>query len=172
MATLPTHAFVGCALVRLWPGETKGWPLYATAAALALLPDADVIGLQLGVEYGDPLGHRGLSHSLAFAACAGTVAAFALRRRPWAVPLVLVTATHGLLDALTNGGLGVAFFAPFSNERYFLPWRPLWVSPIGLSNFFCAQGADALITEALWVWLPLLLVLAVTAATRASPRSA
>jgi hypothetical protein len=32
-----------------------------------------------------------------------------------------VTASHGMLDAMTDGGLGVAFFAPFDNARYFFP---------------------------------------------------
>src|SRR6267378_8050335 len=41
----------------------------------------------------------------------------------------LATASHGLLDAMTNGGLGVAFFAPFCDTRYFLPWQPIVVSP-------------------------------------------
>jgi hypothetical protein len=35
--------------------------------------------------------------------------------------LFLATAGHGLLDAMTNGGLGLAFFSPFDNHRYFLP---------------------------------------------------
>jgi inner membrane protein len=29
------------------------------AVALAMLPDLDVIGFALGVQYGDPWGHRG-----------------------------------------------------------------------------------------------------------------
>ena len=45
---------------------------------------------------------------------------------------VAVVATHGLLDAMTDGGLGVALFWPFTHERYFLPWRPIPVAPIGL----------------------------------------
>jgi inner membrane protein len=64
-----------------------------------------------------------------------------------------ITATHPLLDALTDGGLGVALFAPFSPDRYFLPWRPIEVSPIGPS-FFSERGFHVLISEIRWVWLP------------------
>ena len=64
-----------------------------------------------------------------------------------------VTASHGVFDALTNGGRGIAFFAPFSNHRYFFPWRPIQVSPIGV-GFFSARGLLALASESLWIWLP------------------
>jgi len=64
-----------------------------------------------------------------------------------------VTASHGLLDALTNGGRGIAFFAPFSDHRYFFPWRPIQVSPIGV-GFFSARGLRVLASEAGWIWVP------------------
>lgn len=41
------------------------------------------------------------------------------------------TASHALLDMLTDGGLGVALFVPVSNARLFFPVRPIAVSPIG-----------------------------------------
>ena len=65
----------------------------------------------------------------------------------------VVTASHGALDAMTNGGLGIAFFAPFDNTRYFFPFRPVKVSPIGLS-FFSARGLDVIWSELLWLWVP------------------
>src|SRR5678815_3579050 len=64
-----------------------------------------------------------------------------------------VTASHGLLDALTNGGRGIGFFAPFSNHRYFFPWRPIQVSPIGV-GFFSPRGLRVLASEAGWIWVP------------------
>lgn len=72
--------------------------------------------------------------------------------------LFLVTASHGLLDALTDGGLGVAFFAPFDNHRYFLPWRPIRVSPIAMGRFFSGRGLAVLQSELLWIWLPSMLL--------------
>jgi inner membrane protein len=68
--------------------------------------------------------------------------------------LFLAAASHGLLDAMTNGGLGVAFFAPFDNTRYFLAWRPIEVSPVSFSRFFSGQGAAVLLNEFLWIWIP------------------
>jgi inner membrane protein len=65
----------------------------------------------------------------------------------------LITASHGVLDALTDGGLGVAFFAPFTARRYFFPWRPIEVSPIGL-GLFSERGAEVFASEFVWVWLP------------------
>jgi membrane-bound metal-dependent hydrolase YbcI (DUF457 family) len=34
---------------------------------------------------------------------------------------------------LTDGGLGIAVFAPFSSHRFFFPVQPIPVSPIGIS---------------------------------------
>lgn len=39
----------------------------------AVLPDADVIGFRFGISYADAFGHRGFSHSLAFALLMGCV---------------------------------------------------------------------------------------------------
>jgi inner membrane protein len=66
----------------------------------------------------------------------------------------LATASHGFLDAMTDGGLGVAFFSPFNNTRYFLPWRPIRVSPIGVTRFFSHRGLEVIRSELLWIWLP------------------
>lgn len=129
----------------------------------AMLPDIDVVGFAFGIRYGDMLGHRGLTHSLAFALLAGFVgASITLRealqqRKKWLVFVLyffIVTASHGMLDAMTNGGLGIAFLAPFSNARYFFPWRPIEVSPLGLDAFFSARGIVVLWSEIKWIWIP------------------
>src|SRR6516164_6015242 len=129
--------------------------------ACSILPDADVLGFRLGINYEDLLGHRGLSHSLLFAIILSLVVTFlAFPQLPprW-TRLVLfsyffvITASHGVLDALTDGGLGVAFFAPFDDTRYFFPFRPIKVSPIGLS-FFSARGLDVIWSEFLWLCIP------------------
>lgn len=128
-----------------------------------MLPDLDVLGFAVGVSYGDFLGHRGFSHSLVFAALLSFVVvqtAFrsnlyaTLRTRLYLV-FFLVTASHGILDGLTNGGLGIAYFAPFDNTRYFLPWQPVQVSPIGgLEKFLQSGGLAVLTSEFKWIILP------------------
>jgi inner membrane protein len=170
MASAFTHAAAAAALAQvLVPGR---WGLLLLGALSAAAPDLDVLGFSLGVEYGDLLGHRGLSHSLPFAALSGALLARVWQRRERSVPppvnaaplselrvglfLFAAIASHGLLDALTNGGLGVAFFAPLSGERFFFPWQPIEVSPISVRRFFSARGWRVLQSELVAVWLPAL----------------
>lgn len=164
MPTVLSHAAVPLALgIGLGPRAVPGRLLAAGALASAL-PDADVLGFRLGVPYAAALGHRGLSHSLAFALLVGLAGAAAARRlgaRPGAAFLFLLaaTASHGALDACTGGGLGVAFLWPFSPARHFAPVRPIAVAPIGLGRFFergglSPRGAAVLASELRWIWLP------------------
>jgi len=124
---------------------------------LSVLPDVDVIAFSLGIPYGDPYGHRGMTHSLAFALAVGvaTAAWLRLRGRPWIGDALLVAgvvATHGLLDACTTGGKGVEFFWPLDTRRYFLPWRFIPVAPIG-SRMLSARGLEVVLFEAV-LFLP------------------
>src|SRR5215470_15569036 len=120
MPTILTHAFVGATIAQVTPA-TSSRRLTIAAAICAALPDLDVVTLSFGVPYGSMLGHRGLSHSLCAAAIVAVAASTAARGTcpRWIAWLMLFTATgsHGLLDALTDGGRGVAFFAPFSGAR-------------------------------------------------------
>jgi inner membrane protein len=177
MPTVFTHAVVGASISAL--GRPAGVRLGLVAAACAAAPDLDVIPLWLGVPWGHGLGHRGITHSLAFAAVlAGVVAATMFRARGrgrlgvWLV-LFAATASHGLLDAMTDGGIGIAFFAPFDDGRFFLPWRPIPVSPISLGRFFSGRGAAVLRAEVLLIWGPavLLALAAVWRRRRAAPRT-
>jgi inner membrane protein len=130
--------------------------------ALAALPDIDVIGFRFGIQYEDLLGHRGLSHSLAVAAAAGGLAIWTWWRQGagpmparivW-VYLAVAIASHGLLDMLTDGGLGIALGAPVDNTRYFFPFRPIAVAPIGLRGLLSPGMGRVIITELVWVWAP------------------
>jgi inner membrane protein len=120
----------GAALATLAP-SMGGWAL------LSMLPDSDVIGFSFGIPYTSIWGHRGVTHSFVFALFVGTVvAALAYRRRASALSTgilaALVVVSHGLLDTLTDGGRGIALLWPFTDRRYFAPWHPIPVSPIGL----------------------------------------
>ncbi len=135
----------------------------ALLALLSLMPDADVIAFKFGIPYESPFGHRGATHSIAFALICG-VATFGLAGvMPWrshrALASLLVFAvvlSHALLDSLTDGGLGVALFWPFTDERYFAPWRPIPVAPIGRRFFTTERGLTVAATELAWS-LPVLI---------------
>ncbi len=159
MTTLITHPVVPLAL-GIACGSRLVPPRLLCAGVLAsLLPDADVLAFKFGIAYGDSFGHRGFSHSLLFALLVAGVAAVARRfLRTGAVAafvfVLLAALSHPFLDAVTNGGLGVAFLAPFDTTRYFLPLRPITVSPFSLQKLFSMQGMAVARTELLWVWLP------------------
>jgi len=82
----------------------------------------------------------------------------------------LCTASHILLDALTNGGLGVAVFSPFDQERYFLPWRPISVSPFGIREFISTRGWRILQNKFFWVGLPCIFLLALVSISKIRKR--
>lgn len=115
-------------------------------SAASMLPDADVIGFAFGVSYGSSFGHRGASHALAAAPVLAILPSLVLdlfdrtkpRLRTW-ILMTAVIATHGLLDTLTDGGLGSALAWPWSSERFFAPWNPIPVSPLGAA-FLSLRG--------------------------------
>jgi inner membrane protein len=119
---------------------------------LSLAPDLDVIGMRFGVPYGAEWGHRSATHSLVLAVVAAAAIALALRRgQPlrWFAPIaVAVLVSHGLLDAMTDGGRGVALLWPWSLHRFFFPWRPIPVAPIG-SRILSPDGIELMIWEAI-----------------------
>lgn len=162
MASAFSHAAVALSLGLAFRPPAAPARYWILGMACAILPDFDSVGFALGIPYGDLLGHRGLSHSLLFAALSGwAVARLGFRAPEWApwrgrliLFFFLATASHGLLDALTNGGLGVAFFSPFDPTRYFLPFRPIQVSPISISRFFEGAGLRVMASEAVWVGIP------------------
>jgi inner membrane protein len=159
MPTIITHAVAGAAIAQaLAPCPLRG-EITWIAAACAMLPDIDVLGLGLGIPYGDLFGHRGFTHSLLFAAVVALGVTSLLRNKAHLRDLLRVfvcifaaTASHGILDALTDGGLGVAFFSPFDRTRYFSPVRPIMVSPIGLNAFLTPRGIAVLASEITRVW--------------------
>lgn len=172
MPSIITHAAVPLAL---WCAADRGRispRLLAAGVIAAMLPDADVLAFALHIPYADAFGHRGASHSLLFALVLAVLAAllaFFGSRRPWsavsrqprlastvqaAVFVFVCAASHPLLDAMTSGGLGVALAWPWSEHRFFAPWRPIRVSPFA-PQFFSARGLATLLSELRWVWLPL-----------------
>lgn len=131
--------------------------------ACAILPDVDAVGLWLGVPYAHAMGHRGFTHSLAFAAILAALGSAILARRgvSWRISLPFLffaTASHGLLDMLTTGGLGVALAWPLSEARLFAPVQMIRVAPMRPGPFLGPRGVAVLVSEGLWVGLPSLVL--------------
>jgi len=149
------HILVGAAASKAYrTGQRTIWSPVAAAvfwSGLSLLPDVDVIGFRLGVRYADPWGHRGATHSFAFALAVATIVwivakAARLPAGRTALVALAVVASHALLDTMTDGGLGCALLYPFSNARFFAPWRPIPVAPIGPA-FLSGRGLRIAIIE-------------------------
>lgn len=164
MPTVITHTVVAC--VAGAAGSRGRMPLrfWLLSVLVAVLPDADVIGFSMGVPYGNVLGHRGFFHSLPFALVLSlfVVSVFFRQQKPFSrswgkyiLYFFLLGASHGILDAFTDGGLGIALLSPFDMKRYFAPWTPIEVSPIRLSGLLSKRGLTVLTSEIVWVWLPL-----------------
>jgi inner membrane protein len=112
---------------------------------VSLLPDLDV--LLRWLSFSHLLSHRGLTHSLFFALIfTMVITVFCYLSgiihgnirtliKVWLV-FATVMASHGLMDALTDGGRGVALFSPFSLHRYFFPIRPIPVAWINHAVLF------------------------------------
>ena len=162
MSTVFTHTAPVLAAALALGGRRVPPRLLLFGIVCAVLPDVDVIGFRLGIAYGNIAGHRGLSHSLLFALMLGAVGALLApllhteRKNAFLIGL-FAGASHILSDAMTDGGLGVAAFWPVDQQRYFLVWRPVRVSPLGVRALFSERGAAVLISEFFWIWLPCLL---------------
>ncbi|MEZ4338101.1 MAG: metal-dependent hydrolase [Sandaracinaceae bacterium] len=168
------HVAVGLAAGRLHARERPvKW--MGAFALLSLAPDLDVIGFSFGIPYEAALGHRGASHSLLVGllglACALAPGPQRLRAGLLGAGVLL---SHGVLDALTTGGLGVAFFWPFDDTRFFFPLRPIPVAPIG-RGMVSGRGLYVLAAEALLFSPALLYALwprrAFKGTSRGSPRA-
>jgi inner membrane protein len=136
------------------------WPI---AVARSVIPDLDTIGLSFGIPYNHFFGHRGFFHSPFWGLWMGLlvvsiffhdVRLFSARWFFYFIFFFLMSASHGILDAFTSGGLGIALLSPFENTRYFFPWTPMVVSPIGIKAFFSKWGWAVMKSELLWVWAP------------------
>lgn len=160
-----THIFVAEALGKTRAVEKMSARFWVLAGVCSILPDIDIVGFYLGIKYGSMFGHRGFFHSLTFALIVSVVlvllaypAVLRYSKKWWSLVafFFVVTASHGLLDSMTDKGLGVGFFIPFDNTRYFMPWRPVYASPMRIEKFFSHSGLEVLLGEIVWIWLPML----------------
>ena len=176
MASAFSHAIAALAIGKIsrvvkWPQslEKVDRKFWVIAAFCAVSPDLDAIGFWLGVPYDSVFGHRGITHSLFFAALqsATMIYFFYKAEKPFSTAWLMLFlvffaagASHGILDAMTDRGKGVAFFAPFYNERYFFPFRPIRTSPISITRFFTSHGWEVIKNEFVWIWIPSFIIMA------------
>ena len=125
------HIAVGLAAGRAHASERPlAWMI--GLSLLSLAPDLDVVAFAMGIPYEHAFGHRGASHALLVGLLgAGCALVPGPHRARAGIIGVLVLTSHGLLDAMTTGGLGAALLWPFTEARYFAPIRPIPVAPIG-----------------------------------------
>ncbi len=163
MASAFSHAIAAVAIGKLNFRSVHTWKYMLLGTFCAVIPDADAIGYWMKVPYESLWGHRGITHSLFFAFLLAGLVMYLFYRsekpfsKAWLalyLTFFACTASHGVLDAFTTGGKGVAFFAPFWNERYFFPWKVIRVSPISVTKFFSDKGIQILKSEFVWVWIP------------------
>ena len=163
MPSVFSHPVVPLAIASVAGTSKVPFRLFLAGAIFAILPDADVLGFRFNIPYEHLFGHRGFFHSPIFALGAsliGALACHALRSSYKSTFIVLFISmlSHGLLDAATSGGLGIAFLSPFNNHRFFLPWQPIVVSPFSLERFFSSRGLMVIQSELLWVWAPFMII--------------
>jgi inner membrane protein len=167
LPTIISHAAVAVAATKAFAPKNIPPHFWLLAIFCSTIPDADVIAFSLGIPYSHFFGHRGFFHSPFFGSLLSVLVVVVffpeteILSQRWFFHLIfffVVSASHGVLDAFTNGGLGIALLSPFTNRRYFFPWQPIMVSPIGIRAFASRYGLTVIKSELLWVWLPSLLM--------------
>jgi inner membrane protein len=174
MPTIFSHAFFAGAVAVPFRKSKHFKRLLFAGAICSMLPDADAIGFLFGIPYESVWGHRGITHSAFFALLLSAAITLHFFKQPQLKKsrpviffyLFIVTLSHPLLDAFTNGGLGVALLAPFDTARYFFPWRPILVSPMG-AGFISTRGLATLLSEFIWIWIPSIILGAISICTNA-----
>jgi inner membrane protein len=173
MASIFGHAVVALGVSSIVPRSVRSPGLVGLGMLSACMPDIDVLGFFFGIPYEHLLGHRGLTHSILFGLCWSLSIGYLYfkvtsKRWSWAPVLYLAicTVSHGLIDACTSGGHGIALYVPIDNNRVFFDFRPILVSPLGVKRFFSEWGMRVLLSEAVWLGLPSLALVVVTTAAR------
>ena len=176
MPSVISHAVVAVAAGITFAPRDVPHHFWSLSIVCSMIPDADIIAFSFGIPYHHFLGHRGFFHSPFFGLLMSIFLVFVLFRnieifsKQWFFYFIfffLLSASHGILDAFTNGGLGIALLSPFDHMRYFFPWTPIIVSPIGMKAFFSKWGLAVIKSEILWVWLPSFLIVVLSTVIRA-----
>ncbi|MDZ4664982.1 MAG: metal-dependent hydrolase [Bacteroidota bacterium] len=162
MASAFAHALVAVTVGKTFSQKFTGTKFFWLGIFCSVIPDADVV-MHNWVEYDSFFGHRGFFHSFFFCAILAIFVRGTFYRHEqtfsklgwmYIIYFFLCSASHAALDMLTNGGLGVAIFSPFCNERFFFDWHPVHVSPMSISHFFSGRAYAILASELKWIGIP------------------
>ena len=168
MAAVLSHALTATAIAAaLRPPAKLPARYWGAAITLATVPDVDIAFVWMGARYRGMFGHRGITHSIAFAAAAAAAVAFlAFRGERWArlrprlgAIFLLAGLSHGFLDASMASGVGVAALAPFSAARFHSIFRPILVTPPTGNPWLDPGGIRVTNSEIAWIWIPSLAVI-------------
>jgi inner membrane protein len=180
LPTFITHSVIAGSSAYGFGSGKESLKFWLLSVGCSLLPDADVIGYRwLYIPYHDFFGHRGFFHSPFFAALLSILMVCTFYRKEGVFSnqwwkyffyFFVLTASHGILDAMTNGGLGIALLSPITNNRYFLPWTPLEVSPLSIKGFLSHRGLTVLMSELIWIWVPCFIIIIFLKIKRKMPK--
>jgi inner membrane protein len=173
MASVFGHAILAGAVGSALKDELRKPQVFILGIICSIFPDADVLGFRYGIPYDSLWGHRGITHSILFGIFFGIFVMFLFHwkstiknKAALASYYSICTVSHGFLDGMTTGGMGVAYFSPFNVERYFLPFRKIQVSPLGASKFFSEWGLAVIKSEMFWIGVPSLIFIVITIVSR------
>jgi inner membrane protein len=164
VASIIGHIAVGMIAGRAYTSgrsDARPWKAMVALSVASVLPDLDVLAFSFGIPYHAPYGHRGAFHSLSISVLLGVLVWLLTLRSTLpalrtGVYVALMAASHSLIDAFTDGGLGVALLWPFTNVRYLARWRPIPAAPMG-RHFLSRQGAYVVAIELLY-FAPLMIL--------------
>lgn len=174
MASAFAHALMAVTVGKTFSDKFTGTKFFLLGVFCSVIPDADVV-MHNWVEYDSFFGHRGFFHSFFFCAILAIFITDTFYRNEkmfsktswmYIIYFFLCGASHGLLDMLTSGGLGVAIFSPFYNERFFFGWHPIRVSPMSISRFFSERAYVILASELKWIGIPCAIWMGLTMVVR------
>ncbi len=159
MPTNVTHAIPGIAVGLGIGRQLISSKAIALGAIIASIPDLDMLGTRfLGIPWDSIYGHRGYTHSISFAvliAAAFTLLFYRDSFKKYFLFLLFCTLSHPLLDSMNNGGLGVAFFWPFTDTRYHAFVHPIMSVNVSFRGLYLTtDGFPVFLSEMIWVWLP------------------
>lgn len=170
MPSVLGHSILGVSSAQIFSIPKKhALSVLVISIICSVFPDVDVLGYKYGVLYDSLWGHRGFTHSLVFSFLLPSLFTlfFLKKNTPLHITLkifiifLVSSVSHSILDAFTNGGLGVAFFSPFSEERIFFDYQPIQVSSFRVSDFLTARGLSVIKSEIIFILLPTVLILVI-----------